>query len=425
MLEINLSDKKQLTEKTLAFSTVLWCISAGWSTALINVFMISTSILLLIYSFVFRPKINFKQWIVHPAVILFFLTAVSIAWSEDFLRGVKNLKSYLPFLLFPLCIIFWYSLDKINVIYQAVKFLAYSLIFTYLITIIWNLIPENLAYNLSVQFDFFVKPFPFSNKSLFGWYVPFMERIHFSNILVYSGLSLIYIYSFKKNIFILLLSVLFLSTPFILGARASMIGVLMFLPVVLIYFFKRYSKKYRVVVLLVSISILSATFYIVYPQILSRYHQTVYELESIKDNSYLEKDYKHFPTLIRFHSWETAYHLFQERPIIGHGAGTYLYKYKQEYLKNSLDLPLDYHSQWLYFLGTFGLLGMIIFFVFYLLYFLSVQSVIGKYYLVSFSFYTAVIWIFDTGLLQKKEMMVFILFLSFALCLKKSDISYT
>ena len=46
------------------------------------------------------------------------------------------------------------------------------------------------------------------------------------------------------------------------------------------------------------------------------------------------------------------------------------------------------------------------------------------YYLIIFSLYTSIVWIFDTLLLQKIEMMAFALFLSFATCLKKTETSY-
>ena len=133
----------------------------------------------------------------------------------------------------------------------------------------------------------------------------------------------------------------------------------------------------------------------------------------------------HFTTLTRFIAWKEAWNLFLEKPVIGHGIGEYLQLYEKNYTKNYSELPICYHSQWLYFLGVFGALGLLVFIYFYVRYWLNLNNSNSIIYLWCFTSYISIIWIFDTGLLQKKEMMAFALFLSFATCLKKPEISYT
>lgn len=410
--------------KLTSASLIIWCIAIGWSTALASIMMVISTVLASILIFSKKDSFSVRSFLTIPTITLFTIIWMSTFWSDDVLNSILYIKRYVPLILLPFVISFWYKKED-NLLTQGITYLSYSLALAYGITILWNIIPQEIAVQLSERFSAVALPFPINNKNAFGWYVPFMERIHFSNILAYTGLALIYVYFIQKNISTLILSILFLSAPFILGARASMIGVLILVPVIVYFFTKNYSQKYRLHIWSISALLLSVTLYIAYPQIKSRYHQTTYELESIKNDSYLEKDYKHFPTLIRFHSWKTAFDLVKEKPIIGHGSGIYIYRYREEYSKSSLDLPLDYHSQWLYFLGTFGVIGILFFGISMIYYWQNIHASIGQYYLLSFTLYTSVIWIFDTGLLQKKELMAFTLFLTFAKWLDKNDISYT
>lgn len=405
-------------------ATVLWCISAGWSTALSNIMMAVSSLLVLFVIFQSKKSIQISSVILHPASILFLLMAISIFWSQNISDGFSNLKSYIPFILFPIVIQFWMEKDS-SVLTDGVKYLGYSLCIGFLITIVWNLLPEYQGKLLSEQLSRIVKPYTDSNRSLFGWYVPFMERIHFSNLLSYSGLAFFFIFLKEKKYHYLILSVLLLSSPFILGARASMIAVISIIPVILIYSLKGFSLKIKPLIFLIGIIIVSVTGYISYPTIEARYRQTMYELDSIQDQSYHEKSYVHFTTLTRFIAWKHAWNLYTEKPLTGHGIGNYLELYETEYTQANSDLPVCYHSQWLYFLGVFGSIGLLIFTAFYIRYWILLKDPVSVIYFWCFTSYISIIWLFDTGLLQKKEMMAFVLFLSFSACLKKSDISYT
>ncbi len=422
--EVKSSNQLLLLQKWGQYATILWCISIGWSSAMANSMMVITSILVLM-NLSFQPqKINFKKIFTHPIILLFFIIFLSVFWSKDFISGLDNTKSYLPFLLFPLVLIYWNKVQP-QVILKGVKYLSFSLVIGLIFTYLLNILPSETSFNLLQKFGHLFKPFTNSNKSLFGWYVPIMERIHFANILTYCGIASIFLFLKNKKVTYLLIGLFFVTSPFILGARASMIGVISFLPILFIYAINQYSKKLQPIVLIIGLILISIFAYISYPNILSRYHQTQYELESLKNQSFKEKDYQHFATLTRFVSWKHSWKLFIEKPAFGHGIGTYLDQYEYNYQLENNDLPMTYHSQWLYFLGVFGIIGLFIVLCSCIYFGFQLKTTFSTIYFCCFSIYVSVIWLFDTGLLQKKEMMAFVLFLSFAKCLEKADISFT
>ena len=399
---------------------ILWCIATAWSTALINIFMIMTIVLVVIDSIIHKRQLFSREFFLFPTVILFLLILISILWSSDCSSGFKNAKAYLPFIMFPIA--FKYSIDVDKTwIKKGIHYMVYSIVIAYFITIIWNIIPPEKAYLISESFSSLVKPFTFSNKYLFGWYVPFMERIHFANLLTLGALSFTFLFLLYKKTYYLLISILLLTGPFLLGARASMIGVVGFLPFIFIYSIRKLSKKISAYFVIAGLFFTSFSVILFYPNIKARYNQTVYELKVIQDNSFKDKDYAHFATLTRFVSWKHAWKMFTERPVLGYGIGDYLAEYEMIYHQENSDLPMTYHSQFLYFLGIFGIVGFALFLSGYIYYGIKLKTNLSKVYFLCFTIYTFCVWFFDTGLLQKKEMMAFTLFLCFAIWLKKSE----
>ncbi|MCO5232410.1 MAG: O-antigen ligase family protein [Chitinophagales bacterium] len=419
---LHLKNKIQL-DSLIKLSVIIWCIATGWSTALINIMMGLGLFFIIADSIISNRKIFSSVLIIFPTVILFFLLAVSSLWSSDILLSLYNLKAYLLFLLFPIAITYIDNIDS-NTISIGIKYLVYSLVPAYLVTLLWNIISTETASQLSNHlFEGIVKPFTFSNKFQFGWYVPFMERIHFANLLSLSGLATIFLFIKYKKWHYIVLAITLLSGPFVLGARAALLGVLAFMPFAFIYFIRQFSKKISLYIIVFSILLSSCTTYLLYPGILTRYHQTKYELETIKNNQLAENDYAHFSTFTRIVSWTQAWEMWKEKPTFGYGIGNYLQQYEDNYKQEYPELPMTYHSQFLYFLGIFGLLGFIIFLSMYIYFGISLKGNFSKIYFLCFSIYTFCVWFFDTGLLQKKEMMAFTLFLCFAKWLEKSEIS--
>ena len=406
------------------YCLIAWCIVIGWSTALSNILMVLNTFLVLAFVWKSHTWNIFKKIIVYPTVVLFLILTVSILWSSDLHQAIFHLKRYLAFILIPITLYYWLYAD-FSALIKGLRYLGYSLVLAFSITIIWNIIPTHLGVFLSDTLHFLVQPFPNSNRALFGWYVPFMERIHFSNLLFYCSLYFFFIYFKTQSLkdFILFL-ILFLG-PFILGARASMLGAVICIPFMALYYFSKKSLQVNVYYLGMFILFITAVSYVVVPQIKSRYYQTTYELQAIQDGTYLNKDYKHFATYTRLVSWKTAKDIYFQKPILGYGIGDYLEEFQDTYTNHYPNLIVTYHSQWLLFLGIFGAVGLIFYLGFYLYYWIKFDHTDAVLYIGCFSLYTAIIWFFDAGLLQTKELMAFVLFLSFAECLKKLDISST
>ncbi len=418
------SGQKISVEKLAQAATILWCISIGWSVGIANLLMVVTSALIVINIACFKKYVSLKDFLLQPLPFLYLLLALSILWSENYTDGISKLKTYLPLLLFPLVLQYWIKYQP-QVIKQGVQYLSLSLVFGIIIVFAVNTFPIEMMEPLLGKFRGIIKPYPYSDKSLFGWYVPFMERINFCNILNYAGIALTFLFIQEKRKYYLLTAILFLSTSFWMGARASMIATVLILPFLILFSLRKQSVKVIFTGIFISIVTITIVFYLVKPNIESRLKQTKYELESLEDGTYLEKDYKHFTTLIRMISWRNSWEVFQEKSLIGQGIGDYPTVFESKYEKNKLEIPIHYHSQWLYLAGVFGILGIAAFLIITLIFAYNIHHKTAVFYFITFSIYTATVWIFDTLLLQKEEMMALALFLSFTIWLKKSDILYT
>ena len=421
--EIKSSNHIISLENCSQYATILWCISIGWSVGIANVLMVITSLLIFINYLIKRPKIIFKNIYTHPIIVVFILLLFSIIWSKDVTSGLLKIKTFLPLLLFPLVLMYWNKVQP-NVILKGIKYLSFSLVFGLIITYFLNIIPTEIALNIVQKLGNILKPFADSDKYLFGWYVPFMIRINYCNILSYTGIAVLFLYMVEKKSYYLLMSLFFLSSSFVMGARASMIAVVVIIPFIFLLTSKNLFKKSSLPGMIILIVLLIGTLYFIKPNIESRIKQTKFEIESIQDQTYLEKDFKNFTTLLRLYSWKNAIQVIKLEPILGQGIGDYKKVFEEQYQQDKLSVPLYYHSQWLYFIGVFGVLGIIIFIISYLYFGLNFKRSPALYYLIIFSLYTSIVWIFDTLLLQKIEMMAFALFLSFATCLKKTETSY-
>jgi hypothetical protein len=348
---------------------------------------------------------------------------LSVIWSKDITAGFLKMKTFLPLLLFPLVLLYWNKVQP-QIILKGVKYLSFSLVFGLIITYTLNILPTETALNIVQKFGNILKAFPDSDKDLFGWYVPFMIRINYCNILSYTGIAIIFLYIVERKPYYLLMSLFFLSSSFVMGARASMIAVMVIVPFIILLNSKNIFQKISLSKIFIFIGLLIGTIYFIKPNIENRIKQTKYEIESIQDQTFLKKDYQNFTTLLRMYSWKNAIQVVKIEPVLGQGIGDYKKVFEEQYQQDKLSVPLYYHSQWLYFIGVFGVLGIIIFIISYLYFGLNFKRSPALYYLIIFSLYTSIVWIFDTLLLQKIEMMAFALFLSFATCLKKTETSY-
>jgi hypothetical protein len=421
--EIKSSNHIISLENCSQYATILWCISIGWSVGIANVLMVITSILIFINFLVKRPTISFKNICSHPIILLFLLLLLSVIWSKDITAGFLKMKTFLPLLLFPLVLLYWNKVQP-QIILKGVKYLSFSLVFGLIITYTLNILPTETALNIVQKFGNILKAFPDSDKDLFGWYVPFMIRINYCNILSYTGIAIIFLYIVERKPYYLLMSLFFLSSSFVMGARASMIAVMVIVPFIILLNSKNIFQKISLSKIFIFIGLLIGTIYFIKPNIENRIKQTKYEIESIQDQTFLKKDYQNFTTLLRMYSWKNAIQVVKIEPVLGQGIGDYKKVFEEQYQQDKLSVPLYYHSQWLYFIGVFGVLGIIIFIISYLYFGLNFKRSPALYYLIIFSLYTSIVWIFDTLLLQKIEMMAFALFLSFATCLKKTETSY-
>jgi|GEM_PF-4399756 len=408
----------------LEISTYLWFFVLSFSIGLSNLMMVIMTVLLLIVIVHKKQVPDIRRILLNPVVFLFLLFLISVTWSSDIAAGFSRIRNSLPLLLMPLLVQFW-SDHRPAVLKRGILVLTMGLSIGFIITVIFNRLPYEEAYQLYQPFEGLFLEFNESDRSFFGWYVPFMERINFCNLLSYTAIALIFFYIQSKKLIYLLPAFAFLGASFVMGARGSMIATIVILPFLLFYLLKSDTLKTSIFLVLTIILIASVLSYMAYPKVKSRIAQTRFELEQIGNGNYIQYDYEHFTTLRRIVSWKHAFEVFAKHKYTGTGIGDYKNLFESAYENDPVKVPVNYHSQWLYILGVTGMTGTFLWLICLTCWLYKTPSGPASGYVIIITVFTFVIWIFDAVLLQKEEMMSLALFITFAQCLKSRDISST
>ena len=401
-------------------SLLSWMTVLPFGVGLANLFLILSSFFLLIH-LLKNPPSDWRNVLGFPAVILFMLLLLSILQSEDKWNALNEVKKRLPFIFSTCVIYFGFQLDK-TIIRKALNVLIFSTSIAFVFSAVFNLLPYAEAKTLHRYFGDLLQPFEESNADLFGWYVPFMVRIQFGNLLSFITLATLVVSFLERKYTYFAVAIVFGLMVFILGVRGSMLG-LIFAALFVIALVLKEKRTFEInkrivfglIILLIPIVIYASE------KMSLRWKQTKFEWEVIQNGSYTNYDYQHFTLLTRMISWKNGADLWKENPFIGTGIGDYKREYAKTYENDDLKIPLYYHSQWLYFLGVFGILGLLIMLSFWLKWLFQFRG--NKFqmlYGALLSAYLAVIWLFDAGMMSQIDMMSFGLFTTFILCYKEN-----
>jgi len=213
----------------------------------------------------------------------------------------------------------------------------------------------------------------------FGWYSPFIDRLHFSYIISLSVLSTLWLLSranvkpLQKSGLIIAMVLLF-STLLLLGARGAQLGMAIALSVWLVMFYKRFihasisvyfGKKASVITLVgLLLGSLLLTPYVVYtyvPSVKKRYYQMYWELEAFYLRDYKKFDYTHFTSIRRIISWQHNITLVVEHPIKGVGTGDFRQEMQRLYDADAFKFSVNAHNQFLYIWASVGIGGLALF----------------------------------------------------------------
>jgi O-antigen ligase len=405
----------------LYFSGLLfWWISIPFSMGLANVGLAFTSFisLLIIRK---QPLSELKNLLQLPASVLFALCSLSIIWSDDKLFALSEIKTHLPIFLSAFSLFAGMCLDS-SLIKKGFIGLIVSCGLAVSMTILFNILSYEEALKLHGFFGNLLQPFYKSDQSFFGWYVPFMVRTQFGNLLSLVGLTGLLIGILDRKTAWIIISLFFLAMVFVLGLRGSALGIVLALPF-MIYLSLKHSVQQ--LFSLKTILVLSIAFipviYFASDSIKGRWHQTTFEWSAINNNSYTQYDYTHFTLLTRLVSWKNGLELWREQPLLGTGIGDYKREFSKTYENDSIEVPLYYHSQWLYFLDVFGSIGtfLLLSFILYWIRRFSMNPV-SLLFACGIFVYFFIIWIFDAGMLSQTDMMSFGIFTTLVPWLQKT-----
>jgi O-antigen ligase len=405
------------------FQWVCWCWWAvlPFSIGLANVFL-GVASLLGIWIFI-RSKQAFSPVLLLPGSLLFLIGASTIIWSDDLSQGFKEIKTHLPLFLSSLVIYIGIK-HQPDIIQKGLLIFSVSCLLAFGFTAAFNLLPYEDSVRLHAFFGDLLQPYKESNKGLFGWYVPFMVRTQFGNMLSLLGMACLISGVYLKRNYYILLGILFWLMVFILGLRGSVLGIVgAALMLVVFLFHYNLSFSLRGIWWLALIVIVLPAAYWAYENGKARWSQTKFEWETIHNGDYLSYEYQHFTLLTRLVSWKNGLELWQDHPLFGTGIGDYKKAFADTYKNDPVDIPLYYHSQWLYFLGVFGAAGLFVFLFLYGKWILTFSKTIYSYtYIVSLTVFFFIIWIFDAGMLSQTDMMSFGIFTSLAEWFRKDNI---
>lgn len=397
-----------------------WMVVIPFSVALSNLLLIITCCVLAFMLFK-NPVKDWKEILGFPAIILFGLYAISMLTSEDKFQALYEIKHNIPLVLSAFVVFFCFKIIP-EYLKNSLIILIISTILAFVFSSLFNLLPFPAAKKIHGYFGELLQPFEESNHDLFGWYIPFMVRIQFGNLMSFLAIVSAVMAIRTRNNFWSLSAVALTIMVFVIGVRGSMLGLISASVFILIYLLKeKMLLRMKPAIIIGFVVLMIPILYYTYGKINARWNQTKFEIESFQNGTYQQYEYEHYSLLTRLVSWENGYQLWQKNKFLGTGIGDYKQAYALEYENDSLKVPLYYHSQWLYFLGVFGVIGLLLFVSSYIFWFKKMSSnKLSILYGLMLSFYLSVIWIFDAGMLSQIDIISFSFFTSFILCFKEN-----
>ena len=341
----------------------------------ISKFLVSVGILTLTASslfLIFHGKMYWNHAVARPYYFLvgtFLVLTLSLLYSSNLTTGFSEILVQNGLITIPLFTIIHWDLfrEKITLFLGS---LLISAVMASFVILIFYACPVSIAQNVVSNVPFFQEYPDVINKTQFGLYSPFIDRLHFAYILCFSFLIALY-FSFKRNSPTYKLVVLFLGgTILVLGARGAQIALLFALiPYLLLLMNKFFPQRTLfsskslagVLIFLIAFSLLSYQFI---PSIKNRYGQMMWEIELIRNDTYENFDYKHFTTLTRLKSIENSWALVKKNAFLGVGIGDVKTEMASIYDLKGLDIPIHNQNYYLYLWLSGGIMALTCFLLF-------------------------------------------------------------
>src|SRR6478735_979027 len=373
---------------------------------------------------------GFKHTVLkHKAVLaialIFGILLLGMVYTEDLKTGYKILKHQHRFLVIPLLFLAHARLLQENFKKFTLAFIL-STAFACAFTVLLYFLPEATVRTLANSTKLFID-YPHNiNRTAFGLYTPFIDRIQFSSLTAVAIISSIFLIlkNYQRKVLFLALPLLFY-TMLILGGRGAQlalfvsflvyavaIGVNLLLPKLALRIGNWPARLLLIGFgLLVFAGLPYASFKTMKP-VQERFYQTEWEIKLLDNQEYKNFDYEHFTTLRRIVSMKNMWEVVKQNPILGVGTGDYKTEVEKVYAKNSPEFEVNNHSQYLLFWAMTGIFGLFIFLAVLLNWLFSLRQNRQLYfYGLTFLVFYLVNMLPDSVLATQVDSMVFCTFL--------------
>lgn len=320
-----------------------------------------------------KPSV-LKYKAVAALTFIFGILLLGMLYTEDLQNGYKILKSEHRFLVIPLLFLAHARLLQDNFKKLTLAFILATTA-ACAFTVLLYFLPEETVRSLANSTKLLIDYPNNIDRTSFGLYTPFIDRIQFSSLTAVAIISSLFLglLGYQRKILWAALPLL-LYTMLILGGRgaqlALFVALLVYAAAVSTGFLapkldKRWGKvKSRAFLLVTGLLLFIGLPYLSYKTltpIQNRFQQTEWEISTLDDGEYKEFEYEHFTTLRRLVSMKNMWEVVKQNPLIGVGTGDYKTEIAKAYAQNNPEFEVNNHSQYLLFWAMAGIFGLLVF----------------------------------------------------------------
>ncbi|HSI91313.1 MAG TPA: O-antigen ligase family protein [Adhaeribacter sp.] len=315
-----------------------------------------------------------KYWPVAAITLFFGALVAGLLFTQDLSNGWRVLKHQHRYLVIPL--IFLANAPLLQKHFRQ-YLLSYILATTAagLFVVLLYFLPEDLVRNLANSTKL-MRPYPtMADRTAFGLYSPFIDRLQFSSLTAIAILSSFYLIAtgYSRRLLLAALPILFY-TMLILGGRSAQLALFAALAVYALaiglgYLAPKLKERRGTVAAtliltsagLVIFGLLPYLSFKLLEPVQNRLNQTTWEIEQLQSGNYKQYDYEHFTTFRRLVSVKNMWEVVQQAPLLGIGTGDYHPEIKKVYAQNNPEMEVNSHSQYLMYWAMTGLWGLVLF----------------------------------------------------------------
>ncbi|RIA08224.1 O-antigen ligase [Flavobacteriaceae bacterium MAR_2010_72] len=309
------------------------------------------ALLLIIWIATKQFKEIFQQSILLPLFFLLYL--VSLAYTENFSKGLTQIMMHLSYLFVPL-ILSSKLIDEEKRKKILLIFLSSTVLFIFIADLfaLWDILKTG-SYITRIGTADYYKFLSYGLTRVFSDWHPTLVSLF---LIISFVITVKYILKSKKVFAIPLIAFIILNV-FLLK---SLIGILCLFFVICIFFFSLIKKKSYKFILVSIMIVLGSVFYFTNPfniDKIEKFKKTKIEITDDEERRNVLS--------IRLVKWSSALNLIKGNPLLGVAPGDLKQDLDEVYKKNGFDYVaanrFGPHNQFLQILASFGFIGLILF----------------------------------------------------------------